>query len=136
MADPTITGMAFAGMIVALVLRGILPYLLKRKEAEETGRPIPSFSTSYMTTFIISIITGVMGIMVTVNELELKLEGITSLMSAAAIGFTFSYSALSLTNTLVDLKTDKIAFKSFLSKSSPELQQQFLKQQQETKSSS
>lgn len=135
MADPIIQVAAFTGLVTALLLRGILPYLLKRKEAEQNGQPIPSFSTTYMTTFIISIITGVMGIMVTINELEVKLEGITSIMTAVAIGFSFSYSALSLANTFVDLKTDKIAFKSFLNKSSPELQQQFLKQQQETKSS-
>lgn len=106
--DPIMIAAAFTGLVVALLLRGILPYLQKRKEAEETGQPIPSFANSYLTTFIISIITGVMGIMVTANELELKLVGVTSIMTAVAIGFSFSYSSLSLTNTIVDLSTKKI----------------------------
>ena len=111
-SDPTMLGMAFAGMIVALLYKGILPYLLKRREAEEQGKPIPSFSTSYMTTFFISIITGFMGIMVTLSELELKLEGITSIMTAASIGFSFAFTALSVANQFVDLKYHNIAITS------------------------
>lgn len=107
--DISITGAAIAGMIIALVWRGIVPYLLKRKEAEENGKPIPSFSTTYMTTFIISVIGGVVSIMMVVNELEIKLVGITSVMTAAAIGLTFTYTFLSGFNTLVDLKTSNTA---------------------------
>jgi hypothetical protein len=109
-----ITGAAIAGMVIALVWRGIVPYLLKRKEAEENGKPIPSFSTTYMTTFIISVIGGLVSIMMVVNELEMKLVGITSVMTAAAIGLTFTYTFLSGFNTLVDLKTSKTALETKL----------------------
>lgn len=112
--DFAITGSAIAGMIIALVWRGIVPYLLKRKEAEENGKPIPSFSTTYMTTFIISVIGGLVSIMMVVNELEIKLVGVTSVMTAAAIGLTFTYTFLSGFNTLVDLKTSKTALESKL----------------------
>lgn len=102
------TGAAIGGMVIALLWRGILPYLMKRKEAEETGQPIPSFATAYMTTFIISIVGGLISVMMVVSELEAKLVGVTSIMSAASIGLTFTYTFLSGLNTLVDLKTDKI----------------------------
>lgn len=112
--DISITGAAIAGMIIALVWRGIVPYLLKRKEAEENGKPIPPFSTTYMTTFIISVIGGLVSIMMVVNELEIKLVGITSVMTAAAIGLTFTYTFLSGFNTLVDLKTSNTALQTKL----------------------
>jgi hypothetical protein len=110
--DPLIIGAAIAGMIIALVWRGIVPYLLKRKEAEENNKPIPSFSTTYLTTFIVSIIGGFVSIMTVSNELELQLSGVTSVMTAAAIGTTFTYTFLSGLNTLVDLKTSKIALET------------------------
>ena len=106
-------GAAIAGLVVALLLRGMLPYLLKRKEAEENGQPIPNFATSYMTTFIIATITGVMGIMVSIGELESRLVGVASIMTAAAIGFTFTFSTLELSNRFVDIKTDQIVLKAF-----------------------
>jgi heme/copper-type cytochrome/quinol oxidase subunit 4 len=111
-ADIAITGAAIAGMIIALVWRGIVPYLLKRKEAEENGKPIPSFSTTYLTTFIISVIGGLVSVMMVINELEVKLVGITSVMTAAAIGLTFTYTFLSGFNTLVDLKTSNTALQT------------------------
>lgn len=112
--DISITGAAIAGMVIALVWRGIVPYLLKRKEAEENGKPIPNFSTTYITTFIISVIGGLVSIMMVVNELEIKLVGITSVMTAAAIGLTFTYTFLSGFNTLVDLKTSNTALQTKL----------------------
>ena len=112
MTEAAITGAAIAGMVIALVWRGIVPYLLKRKEAEENGKPIPSFSTTYITTFIISVIGGLVSVMMVVNELEMKLIGITSVMTAAAIGLTFTYTFLSGFNTLVDLKTTNTALQT------------------------
>jgi len=50
--------------------------------------------------------------MMAVSELELKLIGITSVMTAASIGFSFTYSILSVSNTVVDLRYDKIALMS------------------------
>jgi p-aminobenzoyl-glutamate transporter AbgT len=102
------TGAALGGMLIALVWRGILPYLMKRKEAEELGQPIPSFSTAYMATFIISIIGGLVSVMMVVSELEARLVGVTSIMSSASIGLTFTFTILSGLNTIIDLKTDKI----------------------------
>ena len=125
MAENTvILGASIAGLVVALLLRGILPYLLKRKEAEENGQPIPSFATSYMTTFIISIIVGVMGIMVSIAELETRLVGVASIMTAVAIGFTFTYSTLELSNRFVDVKTDQIVLNAFKNKFQKEPSQQ------------
>ena len=116
MTETMIVGAAIAGLVIALLLRGILPYLLKRKEAEENGQPIPSFATSYMTTFIISIIVGVMGIMVSISELESRLVGVASIMTSVAIGFTFTYSTLELSNRFVDVKTDQIVLNAFKNK--------------------
>jgi uncharacterized membrane protein len=111
-SDPIIIGASLAGMIIALVWRGIVPYLLKRKEAEENQKPIPSFSTTYLTTFIISIIGGLISIMMVGNELEMKLIGVTSVMTAAGIGLTFTYTILSGFNTLIDLKTSNTALQT------------------------
>jgi len=111
-SDPAIIGASIAGMIIALVWRGIIPYLLKRKEAEENGKPIPGFSTTYMTTFIISIVGGLVSIMLVGNEIELKLQGVTSVFTAAAIGATFTYTFISGFNSLVDLKSNKIALET------------------------
>src|SRR5215203_327868 len=99
------TGAALGGVIIALVWRGILPYLMKRKEAEETGQPIPSFSIAYITTFIISLVGGLISVMMVVSELEARLVGVGSIMSAASIGLTFTFTILSGLNTMVDLKT-------------------------------
>lgn len=112
--DLAISGAAIAGMIIALLWRGIVPYLIKRKEAEENGKPIPTFSTTYLTTFIISIIGGLISVMMVINELEVKLVGITSIMTAAGIGLTFTYTFLSGFNTLVDLKSSKNALETKL----------------------
>lgn len=106
--DALITGAALGGMIIALVWRGILPYLMKRKEAEETGQPIPSFSTAYITTFIISIVGGLISVMMVISELETKLVGVTSVITAASIGLAFTYTFLSGLNTVVELRQDKI----------------------------
>lgn len=112
MAEGIITGAAFAGMLAAIMWLGILPYLLKRREAEQTGQPIPSFSTSYMTTMLISSIGGFISVMMAISELELKLVGVTSILTAASIGFSFTYTILSLGNRMVDLKYDKISLES------------------------
>jgi hypothetical protein len=65
-----------------------------------------------LTTFIISVVGGLVAIMMAVSELELKLIGITSVMTAASIGFSFTYSILSVSNTVVDFRYDKIALMS------------------------
>jgi hypothetical protein len=102
------TGAALGGVIIALVWRGILPYLMKRKEAEELGLPIPSFGLAYITTFIISLVGGIISVLMVVSELEARLVGVGSIMSAASIGLTFTFTILSGLNTMVDLRTDKI----------------------------
>lgn len=102
------TGAALGGVIIALVWRGILPYLMKRKEAEELGQPIPSFGIAYITTFIISTVGGLISVLMVVSELEARLVGVASIMSATMIGLTFTFTILSGLNTFVDLKTTKI----------------------------
>lgn len=102
------TGAALGGVIIALVWRGILPYLMKRKEAEELGQPIPPFGIAYITTFIISTVGGLISVLMVVSELEAKLVGVSSIMSATMIGLTFTFTILSGLNTFVDLKADKI----------------------------
>jgi hypothetical protein len=102
------TGAALGGVTIALVWRGILPYLMKRKEAEELGQPIPGFGVAYITTFIISLVGGLISVMMVVSELEARLVGVGSIMSAASIGLTFTFTILSGLNTFVDLKADKI----------------------------
>ena len=106
--DLVMTGAALGGVIIALVWRGILPYLMKRKEAEELGQPIPSFGTAYITTFILSTVGGLISVMMVVSELEARLVGVASVMSAAMIGLTFTFTILSGLNTFIDLKTTKI----------------------------
>jgi hypothetical protein len=133
--DLIMTGAALGGVIIALVWRGILPYLMKRKEAEELGLPIPTFGVAYMTTFIISLVGGIISVMMVVSELEARLVGVGSIMSAASIGLTFTFTILSGLNTMVDLKTDKIiAAKLGLIKT--EEQQAAEKGKQQTSSSS
>ena len=114
--DPLIVTLGIGGMIAALVLRSIVPYLLKRQEAEQNGQPVPPFATAYMTTFIISVITGIMGVMVSVSALEERLSGEISGIIAFATGFTFTFTPLELTNKFVDLKLHNIALQSFKSK--------------------
>jgi sensor histidine kinase YesM len=106
--DLIMTGAALGGVIIALVWRGILPYLMKRKEAEELGQSIPPFGVAYITTFTISLVGGIISVMMVVSELEARLVGVGSIMSAASIGLTFTFTILSGLNTFVDLKTDKI----------------------------
>lgn len=106
--DLIMTGAALGGVTIALVWRGILPYLMKRKEAEELGQPIPPFGVAYITTFIISLVGGLISVMMVVSELEARLVGVGSIMSAASIGLTFTFTILSGLNTMVDLKADKI----------------------------
>jgi hypothetical protein len=106
--DLIMTGAALGGVTIALVWRGILPYLMKRKEAEELGQPIPGFGVAYITTFIISLVGGLISVMMVVSELEARLVGVGSIMSAASIGLTFTFTILSGLNTFVDLKADKI----------------------------
>jgi hypothetical protein len=110
--DPAILGAALVGMIIALVWRGIVPYLMKRKEAEENGKPIPSFSATYMTTFIVSIIGGIVSVMLVGDEFDARIEGAKSVFSAMAIGGTFTFTLLSGLNSLIDLKSSKIALET------------------------
>src|SRR5688500_19815353 len=58
MADIAIVAAGYAGLAGALLWRGLLPYLLERKKAEQAGLSMPSFSTTYMTTMIISTVAG------------------------------------------------------------------------------
>lgn len=113
-ADPTILGAAIIGMIIALVWRGIVPYLMKRKEAEENNRPIPSFSTTYLTTFIISIVGGMVSIMFVGDKFDAQLEGVESVFTAMAIGGSFTFTLLSGLNSIIDLKSSKIALETKL----------------------
>ena len=106
--DLIMTGAALGGVTIALVWRGILPYLMKRKEAEELGQPIPPFGVAYITTFIISLVGGLISVMMVVSELEARLVGVGSIMSAASIGLTFTFTILSGLNTMVDLKATQI----------------------------
>jgi hypothetical protein len=106
--DLIMTGAALGGVTIALVWRGILPYLMKRKEAEELGQPIPPFGVAYITTFIISMVGGLISVMMVVSELEARLVGVGSIMSAASIGLTFTFTILSGLNTMVDLKGTQI----------------------------
>jgi hypothetical protein len=112
LADSILIGAAIAGMVVALVWRGIIPYLLKRKEAEENGKPIPSFSTTYMTSFIISIIGGLVAIMLVGDQFDAQVENAKGVFGAMAIGGSFTYTLLSGFNSLIDLKSSKIALET------------------------
>jgi hypothetical protein len=112
LADSVLIGAAIAGMVVALVWRGIIPYLLKRKEAEENGKPIPSFSTTYMTSFIISIIGGLVAIMLVGDQFDAQVENAKGVFGAMAIGGSFTYTLLSGFNSLIDLKSSKIALET------------------------
>ena len=51
---------------------------------------------------------GLISVLMVVSELEAKLAGVSSIMSATMIGLTFTFTILSGLNTLVDLKADKI----------------------------
>jgi hypothetical protein len=112
LADPIMIGAAIAGMVIALVWRGIIPYLLKRKEAEENGQKAPSFSTTYMTSFLISIVGGIVAIMLVGDQFDAQVENAKGVFGAMAIGGTFTYTILSGFNSLIDLKSNKIALET------------------------
>lgn len=94
----------YGGMVGALLWLGILPYLLERKRAEANGEKIPSFAGSYMTTMLIATIGGFVTLTMAIGELEKAIATATSLMTAAGIGFSFTYTILGVGNQIVDLK--------------------------------
>jgi hypothetical protein len=106
MADSFVLFAGYGGMIGALLWLGIKPYLEKRKEAELAGEPIPSFAGAYMTTFIISFIAGFFTTTMVITQLEQTLAGVGSVMYAAGIGFSFTFTVLGISNQTVDKKLE------------------------------
>lgn len=102
MADLYITIAGFAGMIGALLWRGVVPYMEKRKEAQMAGETPPTFSGAYLTNFIIAVITGFITTLMTIGVLEESLVNITSVGIAAGMGFSFTYTVLGITNRRTD----------------------------------
>lgn len=107
MVDPSIYAAGIGGMVGGLLWQGILPYFLARKKAEQEGRPLPSFGKEYATTMLISTITGFIAIFMAVDTFEKAIINATSIMVAAGIGFSFTYTVLGISNTIVDLKIER-----------------------------
>ena len=105
--DNAIYGAGIAGIIGGLLWRGILPYLLARKKAEEEGLPPTSFEKSYMTTMIISFIGGLIAVFMAIETFEKSIANVTSIMFAAGLGFSFVYTVLGIANDYVDLRKEK-----------------------------
>ena len=107
MVDPSIYGAGLAGMVGGLLWQGILPYLLERKKAEANGEKPPSFAGEYLTTMIISTITGLIAIFMAIETFEKSIASASSIMVSAGLGFAFTYTVLGISNTVVDLKKEK-----------------------------
>jgi|SRR5688500_14910641 len=116
MADIAIVAAGYAGLAGALLWRGLLPYLLERKKAEQAGLSMPSFSTTYMTTMIISTVAGFISVSMAIGEFEKSLATSTSIMTAAGLGFAFTYTVLGISNEMVDLKMEREQLKNELKK--------------------
>lgn len=114
MTDPFITTAGIAGVIAALLWLGIMPYLQARKQAELNNQPIPSFAGVYMTSMLISSIGGFISVFIVINELEKTLASATTILSAASLGFSFTYTILGISNSIIDLRTEKTQLKKEL----------------------
>jgi len=104
MVDQAIYVAGIAGIIGGILWQGILPYLLKRREAEQQGQTPPVFAKEYATTALISVITGFIAVFMSIETFEKTIANATSLMIAGGMGFSFTYTVLGITNTIVDLK--------------------------------
>ena len=111
MTDPYITVSGIAGVISALLWVAIIPYLQARKAAETTNEPIPSFSKVYLTSAILSSIGGFVSVFIVINELEHALASASSIISAASIGFAYTFTILGISNNIIDLKAEKTQLK-------------------------
>jgi len=107
MVDSTIYAAGIGGLLGGLIWQGLLPYLIKRREAEINGQPIPNFAKEYMTTMLISTITGLIAIFMSIETFEKTIANATSILIAAGIGFSFTYTVLGISNTIVDLQLKK-----------------------------
>lgn len=119
MADIFINAAGYGGMIGALLWLGIVPYLQKRKEAEQSGEPIPTFAGAYLTNFVIAVITGFISVTMAIEGLESKLIGIESIGIAAGMGFAFTYTVLGIANTRTDLKIENAELKRLIALHQP-----------------
>lgn len=111
MTDAVITSAGVAGVIGALLWLGVLPYLQARKEAETNGTPVPSFAKEYLTSMVLSSLGGFISVFVVINELEHALATAGSIISAASIGFAYTFTILGITNNIIDLKAEKTQLK-------------------------
>jgi hypothetical protein len=116
MTDNVIIAAGYAGLIGALLWRGLLPYLLERQRAEQNGLPPPKFSSTYMTTMIISTVAGFISVSMAIGEFEKSIASSTSIMTAAGVGFAFTYTVLGISNEMVDLRKEREQLKAELLK--------------------
>lgn len=122
MTDAAITAAGIAGVIGALLWLGILPYLLARRKAELNGEQLPSFSRTYLTSMIISSIGGFISVFIVITELEKALASATTIISAASLGFAYTYTILGISNTIIDTKNENAALKKSLMESNKNLE--------------
>ena len=108
MVDPAIYGAGIAGMIGGLLWQGLLPYLMERKRAQAAGEVPPSFSGEYLTTMAISSISGFIAVLMAMDAFEKTITNASSIMISAGLGFSFVYTVLGISNTVVDLKREKV----------------------------
>ena len=111
MTDSYITISGISGVIAALLWVAIIPYLQARKSAEQNNEPIPSFSKVYLTSAILSSIGGFVSVFIVINELEHALASASSIISAASIGFAYTFTILGISNNIIDLKNEKAELK-------------------------
>ena len=104
MVDPAIYGAGIAGMVGGLLWQSVLPYLMERKRAQAAGEVPPTFSGEYLTTMAISSISGFIAVLM---AMEKTITNASSIMISAGLGFSFVYTVLGISNSIVDLKRDK-----------------------------
>lgn len=122
MTEASITAAGIFGVIGALLWLGILPYLLARRKAELNGEQLPSFSRTYLTSMVISSIGGFISVFIVITELEKALASATTIISAASLGFAYTYTILGISNTIIDTKNENAALKKSLMESNKQME--------------
>lgn len=122
MVDPSIYAAGISGMVGGLLWQGLLPYLLERRKHEQAGEKPPSFAGEYLTTMIISTITGLIAVFMAIETFEKSIASASSIMVSAGLGFAFTYTVLGISNTFVDLKLKKNKIEALEKKAQQESQ--------------
>jgi multisubunit Na+/H+ antiporter MnhB subunit len=81
---------AFLGVLLAVLMRSLLPYVRRVKEAVDKGGDIPSWSQRYTVTGLFAFFTSLAVALLSFSELTLPAEP-TSLVYVFAVSFGYGW---------------------------------------------